>query len=189
MDLSKHAVLASRFATLALVFSVSACVLSHSITEEQQVAANNTAESGKSDSTQQKAVPETGAAKTGTQAAATPAVKSIPGKPGSLKATNQQISKMANTGKLDPARTKSVAAPSRGPVSKKVVRYVAVDILNVREHASEDAPVIGKFIRGSMFQVSINGVWARIGDNQFVMTKFLSIKPAKKGTNSWTYRK
>lgn len=190
---SKHAILASRFATFALVFSVSACVLSHSMTEEQQIAAAKAAENEKAETNQQKSATDNNKATPGSSAVkatpATSAVKSIPGKPGSLKATNQQISKMATAGKLDQARTKPVVEQRRGPSVKKVIRYVAVDTLNIREHSSMDAPVVGKLIRGSMFQVSISGIWARIGENQFVMTKFLSTKPTKKGTSTWTYRK
>lgn len=187
MDLSKHAILASRFATLALVFSVSACVLSHSMTEEQQVAAKRT-EAEKASGNQTKVLPESTSTKSGSQTSAAPVVKTIPGKPGSLKATNQQISKMATSGKLDQGRTKP-AAEQRRPAVVKVVRYVNVDILNVREHSTMEAPVVGKLIRGSMFQVSISGVWARIGENQYVMTKFLTTKPGKHGTNAWTYQK
>lgn len=56
----------------------------------------------------------------------------------------------------------------------RVERFVAAETLNIRATPSEAAPVVGKLVRGSMMPVEITGAWAKIGEGQWVMTKYLS---------------
>jgi hypothetical protein len=190
MDLSKHATLAKWFATLALVFSVSACVLSHSMTDDHPVNTKPMEVEGKQpEASQQKAIAEEPAGKSVQPAKTTAAAKSTQPKPGTLREANQKITKLASDGKLDQIRTRKIAEQRRVNASRKVVRYVSVETLNVRMHSSLEAPVVGKLTRGTMYHVNIDGNWAKIGDNQYVMTKFLSPQPPKRSTSTWTYRK
>ncbi len=56
----------------------------------------------------------------------------------------------------------------------RVTRYVAAQVLNVRSKPGTDGEIVGRLTRGSQLPVEIKGEWAKIGDNQFVQTKFLS---------------
>ena len=208
MDLSYHAVLATRFATVALVFSVSACVLSKSISDDehlggkqdtkvvsaedkQQVGPQKPVVTEKNEKTNAKNV---GAVKQPAQSAkpvpTSQVAQQTPAKPGTIRAANQKVSQLATEGKLDKQQQiikKDVAKQT--VETKKVVRYVSVDSLNVRMDSSEDAPVVGRLMKGTMYHVSIEGSWAKIGDSQFVMTKYLSNQPPKKTGSNWSFRK
>jgi hypothetical protein len=209
MDLSYHAVLATRFATVALVFSVSACVLSKSISDDEHLGGKQDTKVVSTEEKQQvgpqkpvvtekndKAAnaKNTGAVKQTAQTAKhSPAIQSAqqtPAKPGTIRAANQKVSQLATEGKLDKQQQiikKDVAKQT--VEAKKVVRYVSVDSLNVRMDSSEDAPVVGRLMKGTMYHVSIDGNWAKIGDSQFVMTKYLSNQPPKKTGSNWSFRK
>jgi hypothetical protein len=180
MDFSRHSVLATRFATLALVFSVSACVLGHSLAEEQKMDS--------------KPTPAQTTAKEEPKKEAKDAKQA---RPDSLKATNQKAVKVATAPKTEIKKkdvkpeekpTPKQVAVAR-PADKRVVRYVSVETLNVRAHASMDAPVVGKLTLGTMYHVTVDGPWARISDNQYVMTRFLSSQPPHRRGSSWTMRK
>jgi hypothetical protein len=206
MDLSYHAMLATRIATIALVFTVSSCVLSKTTAEEENLGGKTetkavTAEEKQLNGPQKPVAGDKSnqANKAGTKATVTAkptqptkqnqVVQETPAKPGSIRATNQKVSKLAVEGKLDKQRQvkKEVSKPIAS--DKKVIRYVNVETLNVRMDSTEDAPVVGKLTKGTMYHVSIEGDWAKIGDSQFVMTKFLSNQPPKKTGTTWTYRK
>ena len=216
MDLSYHAVLATRFATVALVFSVSACVLSKSISDDEQLSGKAETKAISTDNKQQvgpqkpvaaekneKAVQvdKANAKNTGAVKQTQPVHSAKPGpvaqvaqqtpaKPGTIRSTNQKVSKLAVEGKLDKQPQPVKKEIAKQPVSeKKVVRYVAVESLNVRMDSSEEAPVVGRLTKGTMYHVSIDGSWAKIGESQYVMTKFLSNQPPKKTGSNWTFRK
>lgn len=189
MDFSRHSVLATRFATLALVFSVSACVLSHSMAENEKMdtQTSTTQASAKEDqksTSDAKAVAKQG--KEPKQAKAEP-MKSNAQK--ALKTANAATPKIEPKKKVGKTEEKQVVKQPIRVVDKKVVRYVSVETLNVRAHASMDAPVVGKLTLGTMYHVTVEGPWARIGDNQWVMTRYLSTQPPRRGTSSWTMRK
>lgn len=58
----------------------------------------------------------------------------------------------------------------------RVTRSVAAAVLNIRAKPSTDAAVVGKLIKGSQLPVEIKGEWAKIGEDQYVQTKFLTSK-------------
>jgi hypothetical protein len=214
MDLSYLAVLASRFATFVLVFSVSACVLSKSISDDEKLGGKQEAKTVSTDDKQligqQKPVEvekndkaaqvdkangkNIGAIKQPIQSAKSgpfnQVARQTPAKAGTIRATNQKVSKLATEGKLEKQPQQFKKEVAKHPVeAKKVVRYVSVDSLNVRMDSSEDAPVVGRLTKGTMYHVSIDGSWSKIGDSQYVMTKFLSNQPPKKTGSNWTFRK
>jgi hypothetical protein len=188
MDLSYHAMLATRIATIALVFSVSSCVLSKSTAEEENLGGKTETKAVTAEEKQLN-TKATVTAKPTQPTKQNQVVQETPAKPGSIRATNQKVTKLAVEGKLD--KQKQVKKEASKPIAsdKKVIRYVNVETLNVRMDSTEDAPVVGKLTKGTMYHVSIEGDWAKIGDSQFVMTKFLSNQPPKKTGNNWTYRK
>ncbi len=64
--------------------------------------------------------------------------------------------------------------------AEKVTRFVAVNVLNVRSKPStSDSAIVGKLVKGSQLPVEIKGEWARVGDAQWVQTKFLSPNPGR----------
>jgi len=210
MDLSNHAMLATRLATIALVFSVSSCVLSKSVSEDDQL-------SGKPESKEVSTAPtqstepqkqqgpvnktEKVAQTNKSNAKNTEAVKPTQStkqrqvtqqkaaRPGTIRATNQKVTQLAVEGKLDTQQQTAKKEIVKQSNEKKVIRYVNVDILNVRMDTSEESPVVGKLTKGTMYHVSINGMWAKIGEGQYVMTKFLSHQPPKRTGSNWTFRK
>jgi len=209
MDLSYRAMLATRFATIALVFSVSACVLSKSISDDEHLSGKAEPKATSSDEKQQvvtqKPAPtekpgkaaqvdkanakNTGSVKSTSANKPANTAQQTPGKPGTIRATNQKVSKLAVAGKLDKQQPAKKEIARQPVVEKKVIRYVNVETLNVRMNSSEDAPVVGKLTKGTMYHVSIEGNWAKISDSQYVMSKYLSNQPPKKTGNTWTYRK
>ncbi len=204
MDLSYHAIFAARIATLALVFSVSACMLSKSVSDEDALSGKTEpkAVSTEEKQTAQKPVPSekaaqvekanaknTGAVKPAQPTKPAQVVQQTPAKPGTIRAANQKVSKLAVEGKLDKQQPVKKEVAKQPAADKKVIRYVSVETLNVRMDTSEDAPVVGKLTKGTMYHVSIDGNWAKIGESQYVMTKFLSNQAPKKTDSNWTFRK
>lgn len=214
MDLSYHSVIAARFATFVLVFSVSACVLSKSVSDEDHLNGKQETKATSANEKQQIGAQKSVAAEKNEKAAlvgktngksavavkqptqsAKPGqviqvVQQTPAKPGTIRATNEKVSKLATDGKLDREPQPVKKEVAKQPVeAKKVIRYVSVDSLNVRMDSSEEAPVVGRLTKGTMYHVSIDGSWAKIGDEQYVMTKFLSNQPPKKTGSNWTFRK
>lgn len=73
-----------------------------------------------------------------------------------------------------PKHTKATKAESKALQEARVTRYVAAQVLNIRAKPSTDAEIVGKLTKGSLLPVEIKGEWAKIGENQFVLSKFLS---------------
>lgn len=65
-------------------------------------------------------------------------------------------------------------AQQRAAARKYKSVYVTVEVLNVRERPDERAPVVAKLAKGSMVPVEVSGGWAKVGEKQYVMTRFLS---------------
>jgi uncharacterized protein YgiM (DUF1202 family) len=78
--------------------------------------------------------------------------------------------------------TPKVATPAKKPAvvatTSKTTMYVTTETLNVRSSPSPVAPVVAKLTRGSMFNVTVQGNWAKIGDGQYVSVKYLSTSKA-----------
>ena len=63
---------------------------------------------------------------------------------------------------------------AKSPVhTSRVTRYVTARVLNVRSRPAFGAPVVGKLTRGSMFGVTVTGKWAKLGDQQYVLARYL----------------
>jgi len=104
------------------------------------------------------------------QAAAKPAAVQAAAKPAAVQAA---VKPAAVQAAAKPAVAPKVAAKKQGPETA----YVMADTLNVRSAPKMNAAVVGKLARGSMFKVTYIGEWAKIGEGQFVMARFLSRNP------------
>jgi hypothetical protein len=60
------------------------------------------------------------------------------------------------------------------PSSGKAPRLVTVGVLNIRSRPSTAASVVGKLMKGTVLPVTIKGQWAQLGDNQWVLAKYLA---------------
>lgn len=186
MDYSKHSILASRFATLALVFSVSACMLSRSMVEEEKLGNKQpaTEKTAKEQKPVKAETPKVETPKAASQKATKPAVSKVEVKKNEPAKKNL---KQADAKVVDQAR--QPAPKAKEDSNKKVVRFVNVETLNVRMHASMDAPVVGKLTLGTMYHVKVEGDWAKIGENQYVMTRFLTNQQPRRNGSTWSMRK
>ena len=64
--------------------------------------------------------------------------------------------------------------PADTQLSRRV--FVVTESLNVRQAPFVQSPVIGTLKRGSSFKVTVVNGWAKLGDGQFVLAKYLSAK-------------
>lgn len=181
----------ARFLIISVLFLVSACVIGRSDTTEVKP----TKAEPKIATAEAKAQPKADAHKVVAPKVATPkgdakvAKAKEPAKTDLVKvdvarveSAKVQPSKVepskVEPAKAEPAKVQTVKAQ---PAPVKVQRFVSCDTLNVRTSASYTAPVVAKLTRGTMFAVSIKGEWAKIGDGQYVLAKFLSIKEPRAG--------
>jgi hypothetical protein len=83
-----------------------------------------------------------------------------------------------NVTTLKPKVATQAKKPAPAATPKKTAMFVTTETLNVRSSPSPVAPVVGKLTRGSMFNVTVQGSWAKIGDGQYVSVKYLSTSKA-----------
>jgi hypothetical protein len=69
-----------------------------------------------------------------------------------------------------PGKTAVRIEPSAG----KAARLVTVGVLNIRSRPSTTSSVVGKLMKGTVLPVTIKGQWAQLGDNQWVLAKYLA---------------
>lgn len=60
------------------------------------------------------------------------------------------------------------------PSAGKAARLVTAGVLNIRSRPSTTASVVGKLMKGTVLPVTIKGQWAQLGDNQWVLAKYLA---------------
>ena len=156
--------LKARVLAVAIVFLASACVI------QKAAEPADVSESDDDEAPPAKAPAKAVAAKAPLSAKAgdpkvaaakTPAAKGSDTKVAEAKAPQAKVVDTKVT------TTKSVKL-------NRVARYVMVDNLNVRTRAQDNAPIVGRLAKGSMVTVSVEGGWAKIGDQQFVSVKCLS---------------
>lgn len=63
---------------------------------------------------------------------------------------------------------------------KTVTRYVKAVLLNVRQSPSAKSPIVRRFYGGAKLKVEIHGKYAKLKEDQWVHTRYLSSKPTKK---------
>jgi hypothetical protein len=172
MQTKKIVIVSSLFA-MGLVSLISACTFSHT-NDPVQIEAQKT-EVQSSDAAATKAPVAKPVLAKGTE--------KVPAKAPEKTPVKSVIHSAKDTPTKAPAKTAIVAAPTEAKAAvatdEKLIRYVAADLLNVHSSPRMDAPVTAKIKKGSMFTIlTINDEWAKVGEGQYVMSRYLSRKQA-----------
>ncbi len=172
MQTKKNVIVSSLF-VMGLVSLISACTFSHT-NDPVQIEAQK-AEVASSDAAATKAPAAKPVLAKGTE--------KVPAKTPEKAPTKA----VAHSGKDTPAKSPVKAASIAPPIEAKaaaasherLIRYVAADLLNVHSSPRMDAPVTAKIKKGSMFTIlTINDEWAKVGEGQYVMSRYLTRKQA-----------
>jgi len=170
---TKKIVMVSSLFAMGLVSLISACTFGHT-NDPVQIEAQKT-EVGSSDAAATKAPVAKPVLAKGTEKVSAKATERVPAKTVAHSAKD--------TTAKSQVKTASVAAPIEAKAAaasdEKLIRYVAADLLNVHSSPRMDAPVTAKIKKGSMFTILIiNDEWAKVGEGQYVMSRYLIRKQA-----------
>ena len=172
MQTKKIVIVGSLFA-MGLVSLISACTFSHT-NDPVQIEAQKT-EVGSSDAAATKAPAAKPVLAKGSEKVPAKAPEKAPAKAVAHSAKDIPAKSQVKTASLvAPIDSRAAAAGD-----EKLIRYVAADLLNVHSSPRMDAPVTAKIKKGSMFTIlTINDEWAKVGEGQYVMSRYLSRKQA-----------
>lgn len=183
--------LTSRILTVLAMFVVSSCVINraHSSSKDHEMAAESP-ESAAQPERRSGVRAETNRPEVLSTQAGKPVQPAANGKSSAPNSASvNKNPRPANTSArttppeagLQPASA-TIAAPEKGvransesakSSNEKATRYVTAEALNVRSAPRSDAQIVGRLVRGSMVTVEFRSNWAKVGEGQYVLGRYL----------------